>query len=79
RATTIGDMARTIARQLGRPDLLHLSAGPETPAPTPTGRLLAGLGFQPRFNLESGLADTIAWWRAYLAAGTLRREPEPTA
>jgi nucleoside-diphosphate-sugar epimerase len=30
-------------------------------------RLHGELGFEPRYSLNEGLADTIAWWRHRLA------------
>lgn len=60
------------ARQIGRPDLLRLGAL-EAPAGEPgllvpaVGRLRDEVGFQPRWGLQTGLADTIAWWRGELA------------
>ncbi len=56
------------ARQIGRPDLLRYGARPSPPGePTrlaaATRRLREEVGFTPRFPLDAGLADTIAWWR----------------
>src|SRR3954469_166172 len=63
---SIREVVLAIARQIGRPDLVRLGARP-TPAGEPlrlatTASILRGLGFQPRFTLETGIADTIAWW-----------------
>jgi nucleoside-diphosphate-sugar epimerase len=62
------DVVLEIAAQIGRPDLLRLGARP-TPASEParltaTASGLRILGFTPRFDLASGLAQTIAWWGA---------------
>jgi nucleoside-diphosphate-sugar epimerase len=65
--TRIADVIGIIAELTGRGDLVRLGAR-QAPTPEPvllqaaTARL-TGLGFQPRFTLRDGLADTIAWWR----------------
>jgi len=70
--TSIGDVVMAIAAQVGRPDLVRLGARPTAPDEprrlAASGRMLSELGYRPRFNLETGLADTIAWWRNRLAA-----------
>jgi nucleoside-diphosphate-sugar epimerase len=67
-AVSIGELALRIGAQLGRRDLVRLgakSAPPGEPAVLipDLKRLTQELGWQPRFTLEAGLADTIAWWR----------------
>ena len=66
--TPIRAVAEAIAHQFGRPDLLRLGARPTPPgepaALACSGRVLAGLGFRPRFGLQEGLAQTIGWWRS---------------
>ena len=66
-AVTLADLCTAAARQIGRPDLLHLGARPARDAEAPVVRAdirrLAATGFRPRFTIETGLADTIAWWR----------------
>ena len=57
-----------IGRQLGRPDLVKLGALPTRPDDPPvlipdTRRLYTELGFKPRFDLASGIADSIEFWR----------------
>ncbi len=57
-----------IAAQIGRTELVRLGAKP-LPAGEPAllvpdlARLRGELGWQPRFTLETAIADTIAWWR----------------
>lgn len=68
-ATTIRDVVRTIAAKLERPDLLELGARPTPPQEPPllladVRRLREEVRFSPRFTLDQGLTDTIAWWRA---------------
>jgi nucleoside-diphosphate-sugar epimerase len=65
---TIGDLALRIGAQLGRRDLVRLgakAAPPREPAVLmpDVRRLTQELGWHPRFTLDAGLADTIAWWR----------------
>jgi nucleoside-diphosphate-sugar epimerase len=66
--TAIVDVARTIARLLGCEDLLEVGAIPDRTDDPPrlvadVTRLRDEVGFEPRFELESGLRDVIAWWR----------------
>ena len=66
--TPAGDVAREIARQLGRPDLLDFGVLPQAIGTPPwlcarPGRLHTALGWTPRFSLASGLEQTIGWWR----------------
>jgi nucleoside-diphosphate-sugar epimerase len=67
-AVSVAALVRAIAAQLGRQDLVRLGARP-LPAGEPAllvpdvTRLHTELGWRPRFTLEDGIADTIAWWR----------------
>jgi nucleoside-diphosphate-sugar epimerase len=62
----ICEVVREIAWQIGRPELVRLGALPTVPGEAPrlasTIGVLRGLGFQPRFDITSGIADTIMWW-----------------
>jgi nucleoside-diphosphate-sugar epimerase len=66
---TVRRMMETIARAVGRPELLQLGARP-APAWDPaflcgdSSRLRAG-GWRPTFTLETGIADAIAWWKGH--------------
>jgi nucleoside-diphosphate-sugar epimerase len=77
RTVPVRTVCQSIAALTGRPDLLDLGARP-TPAGEPpclaadVTRLRQEVGFSPRFDLESGLADTVAWWRSQLGRTTLR-------
>jgi nucleoside-diphosphate-sugar epimerase len=60
-----------IGRQIGRADLLRLGARPasmqEPPLLVPNiHRLREEAKWRPRFTLNEGLGDTIAWWRSRL-------------
>lgn len=72
-STPIRDVVMAVARQIGRPDLVRLGARSNPPNEprllAASGRVLDGLGFRPRFTLETGLADTIVWWRDRIASG----------
>lgn len=65
--TTVRAVAELIAAAVGRPDHLHMGAIPR-PADDPpvlfadTQRLKRDVGWQPTYNLENGLRDTVAWW-----------------
>jgi nucleoside-diphosphate-sugar epimerase len=68
----LAELLEIIAAQIGRPELLRLGArsapASEPPLLVPAvERLRQELGWQPRFNLHDGIADTIAWWREALA------------
>lgn len=61
------DVVATIGEQIGRPELIRFGSRP-TPANEPpvlatAASRLRGIGFEPRFTVQTGLADTIAWWR----------------
>lgn len=70
---SIAELLERIARLIGRPELLKLGAR-SAPASEPAllvpdvGRLRDEVGFQPAWTLETGLADTVGWWRRALAA-----------
>jgi len=60
-----------IGRQIGRGDLIRLGAHEARPGEpdlveADTTLLCKELNWVPSFTLETGLADTIAWWRAEL-------------
>jgi len=64
---TLRKVFETIGEQLGRSELLQFGA---RPGPVPPYRLWANtrrlnqeLGWAPRFNLASGIENTIEWWR----------------
>lgn len=71
----VRDLVTEIGRQTGRTDLLRLGARAAPPDDPPRlsasiTRLRDEVGFVPRYDRASGLADTIAWWRKRLAATT---------
>jgi nucleoside-diphosphate-sugar epimerase len=67
----IAEVLAEVGRQIGRPDLLQLGAR-SAPASEPAllvpavTRLRDEVGWQPRFTLRDGIADSIAWWRQRL-------------
>ncbi|MEM8787558.1 MAG: NAD(P)-dependent oxidoreductase [Pseudomonadota bacterium] len=57
-----------IGRQTGRGDLIRLGAREGRPGDPPlveadTAHLSGTLGWTPKFDLSTGIADTIDWWR----------------
>lgn len=63
----VRDIVAAAAQACGRQDLLRIGALPQRPGDPPyvcadAGRL-RGLGWSPRFSLEDGLAETVAWYR----------------
>jgi nucleoside-diphosphate-sugar epimerase len=68
RGHSVAEVATTVARTLGREDLLRLGALP-TRRDEPRAvvadvrRLEHEVGFVPSIDLESGVRDTVEWWR----------------
>jgi nucleoside-diphosphate-sugar epimerase len=66
-ALTLREIVLTAGRLVGRPDLVQLGAIPpranDVPLVVGANTRLTGLGWEPRYDLEQGLLDTIAWWR----------------
>jgi nucleoside-diphosphate-sugar epimerase len=65
---SIAELVTEIGAQIGRPDLVRLGARSVPPDEPPllvpdVTRLRLQVGWQPRFALSEGIADTIAWWR----------------
>jgi nucleoside-diphosphate-sugar epimerase len=58
-------------RQIGRPELIRLGARearPDDPdlVEADTTLMRTVLGWTPRYSLETGIADTVTWWRGQL-------------
>lgn len=71
--TSVAEMANTIGRLIGRPELVVLGAKPlsagEPPYLVPdVSRLCREVGWHPTYDLETGLAKTIEWWRRQVIA-----------
>ena len=67
-------VAGEIGRQLGREDLLQFGARPDGPDQAPiwvadNTLLRCATGWAPRFDLRTGLADCIQWWREHEPLG----------
>ena len=70
----LADLIDRIGRQIGRPDLLRIGARPAPPQEPSllvpeVHRLRDQVRWRPRFTLNDGLADTIAWWRNRASGG----------
>jgi nucleoside-diphosphate-sugar epimerase len=70
---TVRTVVETVADLIGRSDLLRPGAKAMPPNEpmrlyADVGRLRSKVGWHPRFDLRSGLADTVEWWRANRAA-----------
>ncbi|OZB38513.1 MAG: hypothetical protein B7X48_12920 [Acidiphilium sp. 34-60-192] len=66
-AVPMRDIVTAIAAQIGQPNLVQFGAR-SAPANEPailatSAQRLHGIGFRPRFTVQTGLEDTIAWWR----------------
>ena len=69
---SIADLITRVAGKIGRADLLRLGARtPATQEPPllvpDIHRLHDEVRFVPRYSLNAGIDDTIAWWRRQLA------------
>jgi nucleoside-diphosphate-sugar epimerase len=69
----VADVARQIGEIVGRPELLQIGALPYRASDPPvlvadTTVLRNTIGWTPRYDLATGLAGTVAWWRAHEAA-----------
>ena len=70
-AVTIAELVTRVAQQLDAADLLNLGALPMRANEPPvllgnTQRLSEQVRFTPQFDLDAGIADTIAFWRTEL-------------
>ena len=79
-AVTIGEMVDIVRRLTGSDK--RVEADPVRMRPddsevrlllADSARLRAATGWQPRVSLEEGLKRTVAWWRARMAQGLVRR------
>jgi nucleoside-diphosphate-sugar epimerase len=66
---SIAALAERVGEIVGRPELVKIGARPSTGEEAPllvanTDRLRHEVGFEPQFDLASGLAHTVAWWRS---------------
>jgi len=66
-AVTVADVATTLGRLAGRPELVQLGALPERAGEPPRivadiGRLRHEVSFEPARSLETGLADALSFW-----------------
>lgn len=61
----VRDLVLGIADRLGRRDLVEFGAPVNEPASltAATARLFGEVGWRPTYDLDSGLAETIEWWR----------------
>jgi nucleoside-diphosphate-sugar epimerase len=68
-APRVRDVVELIAQQIGHPELVRYGAIPSAPSEPPilladTRRLTEEVGWRPRYDLESGIAQTIDWWKS---------------
>ncbi len=72
RSVPVRDVVSLIADVLGRRDLIQIGrrATPQDEPPVLAAAVdrLCGTGFRPRYDLESGLAQTIDWWRRQVSS-----------
>jgi nucleoside-diphosphate-sugar epimerase len=69
---SIREIVETIARITNRPDALDFGAFPQRAGDPPyicaDNSRLRSTGWKPRFDLQSGLTNTIDWWRSHIPA-----------
>lgn len=70
---TVATIATKLGQLLNRPELLDFGARPVSSNETPylvanTQRLISEVGWKARYDLGSGLTETVAWWRSKLAS-----------
>ncbi len=74
----VRDLVDEAARLIGRPELVQRGTLPDRPGEpqqlvADVGRLREEVGFRPRWGLSEGLAATVRWWDATLAAQAAER------
>jgi nucleoside-diphosphate-sugar epimerase len=72
-AVRIAELSLRLAMLAGRPERLRLGARTAAPSDPPillptVQRLATEVGWRPHRDLDSGLRDTLEWWRSTLAA-----------
>lgn len=70
---TIRQVVSTIESLVGRADLVRFGARPDNPTDPPmvcadNRKLVQGTGWSPRFDLESGLRQTLEWSKSHVAS-----------
>ena len=73
RPIALKTLVGAVGEQLGRPELIQLGAIPARANDAPlvvadVSLLSEALGWSPRYSLDEGLADTIAWWSERVTA-----------
>ncbi|HUL90779.1 MAG TPA: NAD(P)-dependent oxidoreductase [Burkholderiales bacterium] len=68
----VRDVARAVGAATGRSDLLRFGTHSETTEPplvaADTTRLNRELGWLPKYTLDEGVKDAVAWWRRKLSS-----------
>jgi nucleoside-diphosphate-sugar epimerase len=77
RPIVVRDVLQEIGQQIGRPELIHFGARAASSEAdrywANTKRLEKEVAWAPHYNLSSGIANTIDWWR--IAAGISTGNP----
>ena len=68
---TIKDVAKKIATVLDREELLDIGGLEGNPKDPPllvanNRRLKSEIGWKPKYNIDSGLRQTIDWWKIHM-------------
>nr|MBK7067439.1 GDP-mannose 4,6-dehydratase [Deltaproteobacteria bacterium] len=72
---TVREVVTRLGAMIGRPELLRLGAiDPKAGEPAfvcaDNAKLRAETGWKAAYTLDSGLADTVRWWRARMDSAT---------
>jgi len=78
RPVSVREVVETIGSVLGGEDRIRFGARPDNPSDPPficadSGVLREEIGWQPRFDLDSGIRDAVDWWEARLGTPALSR------
>ncbi|WP_158602414.1 NAD-dependent epimerase/dehydratase family protein [Cohnella endophytica] len=70
-AVSIRSVVQEVARQLGKEDSVNFAIEKSDVPPLVLGNAdkLKSLGWRPNYTLQTGIADTISWWRTQVKGG----------
>jgi nucleoside-diphosphate-sugar epimerase len=73
-ASTLREIVLTTGQLMGRPELIELGALParanDVPLVVGANVHALALGWEPQYDLETGLAQTIEWWKSRETGGS---------
>ncbi len=73
------DLVGSIGGLVGRQELIKIGALPYAPSEPmficANNRLLQSTGWEPRYDLQTGLSSTVAWWQDFLQRNSTTQTP----